>query len=224
MRVRVPIIVLLIVGVAATSSSRRSLPRIETEGVAGRKAPSTSATVWTGEHHPTADWMRSFPSLFGGGREVDPLPEAPPRPVPSKYRTVCVRLCDGFFWPISHATTRDRFVRDTGRCEKSCPSRSRLFVHRSDGEGVEDMVDTQGRSYRKLETAFLFRSQYLADCTCWGNPWEQAAVERHRTHAERASSGRETRRAETRDMRDAGRSGERRHRSARSEQSLDGND
>src|SRR5690606_29512315 len=28
------------------------------------------------------------------------------------YRTVCVRLCDGFFFPISFATTPDRFGAD----------------------------------------------------------------------------------------------------------------
>ena len=36
------------------------------------------------------------------------------------YRTVCVRLCDGSFYPISFSTTPDNFARDEAQCRSSC--------------------------------------------------------------------------------------------------------
>ena len=102
------------------------------------------------------------------------------------YRTLCVRLCDGFYFPISYSTLRERFAADAKQCEQRCPSRSRLFVHRNPGEDVNDMVDLDGRRYRNLPTAFLHQTQYVADCTCRGNPWDEAALARHRAYAEMA--------------------------------------
>lgn len=99
------------------------------------------------------------------------------------YRTWCVRLCDGYYWPISYSTTRHRFRRDAQKCETGCPTKSRLFVHRTDGD-VEDMIDLEGQAYRTLENAFRHRSEYVADCTCRGHPWDAEALARHRTYAE----------------------------------------
>jgi hypothetical protein len=45
------------------------------------------------------------------------------------YRTLCVRLCDGFHFPVSDSTRRERFSGDAKQCEQRCPARSRLFVH-----------------------------------------------------------------------------------------------
>jgi hypothetical protein len=104
------------------------------------------------------------------------------------YRTLCVRLCDGFFFPISHSTHRGRFARDAEQCEKSCPGRGRLFVHRSSGQDVEDMADLQGKRYRDLPAAFVYQTQHVADCTCRGNPWDEEALARHRAYAEAAKA------------------------------------
>jgi hypothetical protein len=104
----------------------------------------------------------------------------------STYRTLCVRLCDGFYFPVSNSTRQERLSGDAKKCEQRCPSRSRLFMHRNPGEGAEDMVDLQGHAYRTLPTALLYQTRYVADCTCQGNPWDEAALARHRTYAEDA--------------------------------------
>ena len=49
------------------------------------------------------------------------------------YRTLCVRLCDGYYFPISFSATRDRFARDAKTCETSCGGQARLFVYRNPG-------------------------------------------------------------------------------------------
>jgi hypothetical protein len=118
-----------------------------------------------GEMFVNADW---FDVIFRGSRrEGEPAPPPslhprgddgrPGRNEGGTYRTLCVRLCDGFYFPVSFSTPRERFARDAKQCEQSCPSRSRLFVHRNPGESADDMVDLAGRPYRKLPTAFFMR-------------------------------------------------------------------
>jgi hypothetical protein len=99
------------------------------------------------------------------------------------YRTVCVRLCDGYYWPISFATTPERFGRDAAACERSCSSSARLFVYRNPGEQPEQMVDLKGRPYARLGTAFLYRTSYDASCRCRPQAWEQESLDRHRMYA-----------------------------------------
>jgi hypothetical protein len=98
------------------------------------------------------------------------------------YRTLCVRLCDGFYFPLSFATTRAKVRDDAARCERQCPSRSRLYFHRSE-QAVDDMVDLDGQPYTRLPVAFRFRETYVPDCTCHGNPWDAEAIARHQEYA-----------------------------------------
>lgn len=101
----------------------------------------------------------------------------------STHRTVCVRLCDGYFWPISFSTTSDNFERDQNMCEQSCTSPAKLFVYENPGQEPEQMVDVKGQPYSKLKSAFLFRSKFDASCKCNPHPWEQEAMNRHKQYA-----------------------------------------
>ena len=103
--------------------------------------------------------------------------------VAGTYRTMCVRLCDGYYFPISFSATRDRFARDAKTCESSCGGQARLFIYRNPGADVEDMVDLRGQPYRQLSKAFLYRTEYVPQCRCKPNPWDAEAQERHRMYA-----------------------------------------
>jgi hypothetical protein len=105
-----------------------------------------------------------------------------------RYRALCVRLCDGFYWPMSHSTIRARFSSHAKQCESGCPGRSQLFVQPSGSEDVEGMVDLKGTPYTQLNNALRFRTEYVQDCTCRGNPWDPEAIARHRAYAEAAKS------------------------------------
>ncbi len=119
---------------------------------------------------PPAPWLfRGFgepiaPSLGGSAR-----------------RTVCVRICDGYFWPISYSTAGGNFERDQAACERSCTSPAKLYV--TAGQEPEHMVDLKGQPYSRLKAAFAFRSKFDADCKCKPHPWEQEALDRHRQYA-----------------------------------------
>jgi hypothetical protein len=117
-----------------------------------------------------------------------------PRTMPT-FRTVCVRLCDGYYFPISFAVGADRLERDSRVCESRCGAQGRLFVHANPGGSIDDLQDLTGRPYRQLRTAFLYRTQYLASCTCQPHPWEQVSLDRHRAYALAVAAGKGSREA-----------------------------
>ena len=102
------------------------------------------------------------------------------------YRTLCVRMCDGYYFPISFATTKDNLARDTKVCERSCKSPARLFFHENPGQDPEEMEDARGKRYKDLKIAFSHQKQYDEACTCKAQPWDEAAMARHRQFAEAA--------------------------------------
>jgi hypothetical protein len=144
--------------------------------------------VSKGEVVTTQGWLWGF--LGGGGERPAPRFERE-RPMPRETTaipggsTVCVRLCDGFFWPVSQSTASTNVSRAAKQCEQACPGRSRLFI-RNPGTEPAEMVDLQGQPYSKLENAFRHQREYVSDCTCRGHPWDEESLARHQAYAEAA--------------------------------------
>jgi hypothetical protein len=126
-----------------------------------------------------------FDMLFGGGGSEAPReetvvePEMDPQSTPrvSTYRTVCVRTCDGFFFPVSYATTRNAFERDEAICQATCPgSEAKLFAYPNPGGRMEQAAGVDGEPYTKLPNAFRYRKEYVSGCSCKpeGMSWAQA--------------------------------------------------
>lgn len=99
------------------------------------------------------------------------------------YKTMCVRLCDGAYFPISFATTRRHFAKDEAQCAARCGSPARLFVFPNPGGNPDMMRDRSGHSYLALPTAFQYRRGPVSGCSCKAEPWEQASRERHELYA-----------------------------------------
>lgn len=92
---------------------------------------------------------------------------APRRAIGQTYRTMCVRTCDGFFFPVSYAVTENGLSRDAAVCRSMCPSaETRLFLHRNPGETLDDLVALDGTPYAMLPNANRFRTQFVAGCSC----------------------------------------------------------
>jgi hypothetical protein len=76
------------------------------------------------------------------------------------YRTICVRTCDGAFFPISSQATSTSFRRDAQVCSMMCPGvDTELFYHaiRQETDSMRSAVT--GRPYDELENAYRFRAQ-----------------------------------------------------------------
>ncbi len=85
------------------------------------------------------------------------------RVVGTVFRTLCVRISDGYYFPVSFATTRSNFDVDEAKCQASNPGEElRLFVHRNPSQEPEEMVDLTGLAYAKLPNAFLYRTKFVA--------------------------------------------------------------
>jgi len=53
------------------------------------------------------------------------------------YRTMCVRLCDGYYFPISSSAPQRQLATDARLCESRCSSPARLFVQRSPADSAK---------------------------------------------------------------------------------------
>jgi hypothetical protein len=119
-----------------------------------------------------------FETIFGGLREETTI-EASPLDIPQSgtFRTICVRTCDGFYFPISFATVQSKFQDDERTCKRLCPAADvALYAHRNPGEEVDQAVSLGGRLYTELPTAFQYRKEYNPSCSCrWaGQSWAEA--------------------------------------------------
>jgi hypothetical protein len=103
------------------------------------------------------------------------------------YRTICVRLCDGYYFPVSFSTLPNHFQRDAEVCQSKCAAPSELYYHQNPGAGVDQAVAARTNElYTQLKTAFRYRKEYVAGCSCKtaeyvpepGTPGESAAPER----------------------------------------------
>jgi hypothetical protein len=135
------------------------------------------------QYRAAANQQRGFfDTLFGGNRSSGGggggagglfSSDAPS----GTYRTVCVRTCDGYYFPISYATTPDKFAEDAQTCQQTCPaSEVVLMSHRNPGEDINQAVTTSGAPYTSLANAFKYRTAVVQACSCRqpGQSWAQA--------------------------------------------------
>src|SRR3981081_2550287 len=115
-------------------------------------------------------------NLFGGNGN----PNAPPAdlgPQSGTFRTVCVRSCDGAYFPISFATVPGRFSDDERSCKALCPAaEASLYTYRNPGEDMNAAVSINGQPYSSSPNAFRFRQEFNPSCACKaaGQTWSDA--------------------------------------------------
>jgi len=116
-----------------------------------------------------------FENLFGPGPGA--VFGSPGAGAGDTYRTLCVRACDGYYFPISYSTQSGKFAEDEKTCQAMCPAAEvSLYTHRNPGEDVSQAVSTSGRSYSELPNAFAYRKAFNPSCSCKavGQTWADA--------------------------------------------------
>lgn len=116
-----------------------------------------------------------FDRLFGGNGG-GPF-SSPSGQMGGTYRTVCVRTCDGYYYPISFETTPDHFQDDAATCQRMCPaSEVQLYTYHNPGEDVAQAVSLTGHPYTELPAAFSYRKALNPACSCRrpGESWAEA--------------------------------------------------
>lgn len=113
-------------------------------------------------------------------------------------RTVCVRTCDGGFFPISSGATPLDFRRDQKVCDMMCPQTQTELFYQSmtSGQETDQMTSTvTGRPYFELQNAFSYRTRDLSKqgaCGCNLSAYYQEMIKR-----EKAMKGDATQTAKT---------------------------
>ena len=118
-----------------------------------------------------------FDTLFDPGSIMAPPPQPLDPSQSSTFRTVCVRTCDGYYFPVSYSATPERFAADEQTCQRMCPAAEvQLYTHRNPGEDMAQAVSIHGHAYTELPTAFQYRKEVNKACSCKraGQTWADA--------------------------------------------------
>jgi hypothetical protein len=127
--------------------------------------------------------------IFGGGQdeEIQDIPQTPiyrsidPN---GRYRSVCVRLCDGFFYPISYATYASHLAQEAQQCQSSCAAPAELYVYRNPGQEIEQAISLSGSAYMDLPVALRYRKEYVQGCSCKQAEYNPTEIEAANKRAE----------------------------------------
>lgn len=108
------------------------------------------------------------------------LPAAEPAVgVEERYRSLCVRTCDGFYWPIRESNLKSGLADDQATCKASCAMEADLYVLPKGREDIGSMQSLDGKLYSELETAYRYRTALTPGCACKAAPWSQLEQQRH---------------------------------------------
>ncbi len=103
------------------------------------------------------------------------------------YRTVCVRLCDGFFFPVSYSTLPNHFGQDAEQCQSRCAAPVELYYHQNPGGDIKQAVSAKSQTpYTNLKSAFKYTKEYVSGCSCKQAEYVPAAGDKR---AETAAPG-----------------------------------
>lgn len=118
--------------------------------------------------------------LFGAQRQparsdpnyIEPVPEETLRPQDEEqrprnvgHRAVCVRLCDGAFFPMTSSARPGVSLGQEEMCQMQCPG-AEVALYRMRDDQIENAVSMSGSPYTALPNALRFRQRFDAACTC----------------------------------------------------------
>jgi Protein of unknown function (DUF2865) len=126
----------------------------------------------------------STKSLFDSEMPDEPSPYGLPTDEKGYgYRTICVRSCDGYYFPISNNASQRRFNLDADLCHSSCPNAETALYIVAIGQDAETAVSVDGHTpYPSLPNAFKYRRGVDPGCSCrkQGQSWSEALAESER--------------------------------------------
>lgn len=161
-----------------------SLERLRSGGIGGNERENQRRSVLTAlaqnncgpQYANAARGPGNFiDNLFGNNNPSAPGIDMGPQS--GTFRTVCVRTCDGAYFPVSFATYQARFQDDEKTCKALCPAtEATLFAYRNPGEDINQAVSINGQPYSSLPNAFKFRTEFNPSCACKaaGQTWSDA--------------------------------------------------
>ena len=159
-----------------------SLERLRTGGGPDRDNQRRSVLTALAQNNCGPQYVNAAPgpgnflqNMFGNNNPPPPGTDFGPQS--GTFRTVCVRSCDGAYFPISFATVPGRFPDDEKTCKALCPAaEASLYAYRNPGEDMNQAVSIGGQPYTSSPNAFKFRQEFNPSCSCKaaGQTWSDA--------------------------------------------------
>jgi hypothetical protein len=166
-----------------------SLERLRSGGLGGADRENQRRSVLTalaqnncGPQYAAAAREQGSSGFLGGlfgnnNNNASPVPGGDLGSMSGTFKTLCVRTCDGAYFPVSFATVSARLQEDEKTCKALCPATEAvLYAHRNPGEDMNQAVSLSGQPYTALPTAFKFRVSHDPACSCKGagQTWSDA--------------------------------------------------
>jgi hypothetical protein len=118
-----------------------------------------------------------FDQLFGGPQQYERMPipndDTPIDPDADENRprgggstAICVRTCDGGFFPVSYSIGGRDLDNFADLCKALCPNAETAVYRYTNGGDINDAVSSSGASYTELKNAGKFRKTFDPTCTC----------------------------------------------------------
>lgn len=86
------------------------------------------------------------------------------------FITMCVRTCDGYYFPISYSSGMPNFGSDADQCHSRCPNADvELYYHSVPDQESKDMISLSGKKYTDQPFAFKYRKEKPGEnlsCSC----------------------------------------------------------
>jgi hypothetical protein len=123
------------------------------------------------------------PAIMEPDQALEPLDETP-RGGPM---AICVRDCDGGFFPISYSARSSNLDDLAAMCRALCPNAQVKLYTASQWKGVSSALSIDGQAYSDHPNAYKFEKTYDPACGCKppDKSWSEALAEAERLIAER---------------------------------------
>lgn len=163
-------------GTASPAGARRGqlIAALERYGCVGAQ-PQQRGVIYAAPNNPTL-----FDQLFGDPNNRQSVvidPDAEPRERLGGRTAVCVRLCDGFFFPVNFEGigARDEYEPV---CAALCPAAETRVYFMPLGADIERAATRGGEPYMSLPAAKLYQQKHDAACYCkpQGQTWAAATA------------------------------------------------
>jgi Protein of unknown function (DUF2865) len=146
-------------------------------------------------HGPTNDSLYAIfsdhyadasPTSEGNGPSTSHFVRSPMKTHSRNSSAVCVRLCDGAFFPLSgsaNSTANHQTANyQDAVCGSLCPDApTAIYQLPAGSDKIEDAVSSTGSRYTSLPVALRYRTTLDRTCTCHASPARQLAMTRDPT-------------------------------------------
>lgn len=120
--------------------------------------------------------MQTVPVNPDGTPNPDQTPEGEGKEARAGSKAVCVRSCDGSFFPVSYSAGSSRLDELQDMCRALCPNADVTLYTYSPSADIETAVSINGARYMDSPTALKYRKVLDPTCSCRrrGQSWADA--------------------------------------------------